>query len=126
MNIVIYTIIFGLVIFLIDIFWISIFMKKKYINLLSNLNLKLKTNVYTVIIAYFIMILAFPFFIFNKNKDNMLKKSFLIGLIIYGTYSFTLTSILPYYNINLAIIETLWGCFLYFISTYITIYLLNY
>ena len=126
MNIVIYTIIFGLVIFLIDIFWISIFMKKKYINLLSKLNFKLKTNIYTVIIAYFIMILAFPFFIFNKNKDNMLKKSFLIGLIIYGTYSFTLTSILPYYNINFAIIETLWGCFLYFISTYITIYLLNY
>ena len=35
----------------------------------------------------------------------------------YGIYGFTVAAILPKYNIDFAITETLWGATLYFLAT---------
>ena len=115
------TIIFGIVILCIDIPWILLYMKNVYINLLRKSNITIRGNIYSVILAYFIMIISFPYLIDDKDESTMLLRAFILGLVIYGTYGFTLASFLPNYNMSIALKETLWGVFLYTIATKITI-----
>ena len=53
----------------------------------------------------------------------MLKRAAALGFVVYGTYGFTLHAVLPKYNLMLALTETIWGTFLYTITTYLTIIL---
>ena len=46
------------------------------------------------------MIISFPFLIEDKDENKMLLRAAVLGLVIYGTYGFTLSAILPKYIIN--------------------------
>ena len=120
------TIIFGLILLTIDIPWILLYMKYIYIDLLKKSNITIVGNIYTAILAYILMIISFPFLIDGKDEKKMLINSFILGLIIYGIYGFTLCSFLPNYNIYIALIEIIWGVFLYTITTKLTIIIYNY
>ena len=45
-------------------------------------------------------------------------ETFLFGMCLYGVYDFTSGAIYKNWNFNLAIIDVLWGGFVYFISVY--------
>ncbi len=117
MNLVKSTLLFAVLILVIDIPWIYFYMGPLY----EKNNLSLQMNLISAMIAYFIMIISFPLLIYDKNKNVMIKRAFYLGLAIYGTYGFTLAAIFPKYGLNLAIRETLWGMFLYTIVTKLTI-----
>lgn len=121
MNLILKTIIFGLTILAIDIPWIIFYMKKQYVNLFKKLNISFNGSILSAVLAYSIMILSFPVLIYNKNENIMLKRAFFLGLIIYGTYGFTLGALLPGYNLSFAFKETVWGSLLYTLATFITI-----
>ena len=57
------------------------------------------------------MIISFPFLIEDKDENKMLLRAAVLGLVIYGTYGFTLSAILPKYTLSIALTETM-GCFL--------------
>ena len=65
----------------------------------------------------------------NIKKESLYEDSiyygFTFGIIVYGVFDFTSATIFKEWNMNLAIIDTLWGGFLYFISSYYGIYLAN-
>jgi len=135
MNIYIKYLITAILLLIIDIIWIS-----------SNFNMYNKTvkdiqgfepkiNIKYAIIAYIFVIIslfyvAIPFTMnyINKNDEpgDKLYKSILyggrVGLSIYGIYNFTCMSFFEKYPLTTAIIDTLWGTFLY--SFVVFIYLM--
>jgi uncharacterized membrane protein len=116
------TLIFGICLLIIDGLWIKFYMKNKYIRYFRSINTNMDVNIVPVIVAYIIMIIAYPLLIENKNKNINpgLIKALAVGLIVFGTYGFTLAAIFPKYDIKFAITETLWGMFLYGLSYLIT------
>ena len=112
---IINTLIFAVIMLIVDLTWLKTYMKKAYTNLFSKLNLRLNTNLVGDAIAYIVMIASYPLLIYNKN-DNLkqtLLKAASVGFIIFGTYGFTLNAIMPQYNVKLALTETVWGIFLF-------------
>jgi uncharacterized membrane protein len=116
------TLIFGICLLIIDGLWITFYMKNKYIRYFRSINKNMDVNIVSVIVAYIIMIIAYPLLIENKNKNINpgLIRAVAVGLIVFGTYGFTLAAIFPKYDIKFAITETLWGMFLYGLSYLIT------
>ena len=120
MKIILKTLIFGIIILAIDVPWILFYMKKLYQDLFTKLNISMSGNVIAAVLAYSVMIVSFPFLIEDKDENKMLQKAAILGLVIYGTYGFTVSAILPHYNISFALKETFWGIFLYTITTKLT------
>lgn len=121
-NYLIQNSIFGLSLLIFDGIFISNVVLGEYTKLFKKLNITMKKNVFSALITYVILISSF-YLIYNGSsswKDMILRAS-LLGLAIYGTYAFTLCTILPYYDYKLALIDTLWGVFLFTMSTIITI-----
>ena len=52
---------------------------------------------------------------------DCLKYSFVYGFILYGVYNFTCASVFDNWNLKLALIDIMWGGFVYFISSFIGI-----
>ena len=92
-------------------------MAKKYKALFKNIGIQLKTNILSAILAYLLLIIAYPLLIEDKSKEVTLKRAAIFGALSYGIYGFTVATILPKYNIGFAITETLWGATLYFLAT---------
>lgn len=116
------TILFAICLLVIDGLWLKFYMKDKYIRYFSSINKKMDVNIVSVFVAYLIMIIAYPLLIENNNKNIKygLIKALAVGLVIFGTYGFTLAAIFPKYDIKFALTETLWGMFLYGVSYLIT------
>ena len=57
------------------------------------------------------MIISFPFLL--EDEDGKMLKNGILGLVIYGTYGFTLSAFMPKYDIYFALTETMWGVFIY-------------
>jgi uncharacterized membrane protein len=95
-------------------------MKSSYETLFKKLKLKLRDNIPGAALAYLVLASAYPPLLYDiKDKDTRLKKAAALGFLIYGTYAFTLYAILPVYSLKLALIETVWGAFLFATTTWL-------
>ena len=103
-------ILFGIIILLLDIPFIKYIIAPNY----YSLNIALNPKIIYAICAYIVMISSW--FIIKGD----IFKAFLVGLVIYGTYAFTLASILPGYTLTFAMSEILWGALLFPAATFIT------
>ena len=121
MNLIAKTIIFGLVMTMIDIPWITLVMSKLYKNVFD-----IKINNVAAFIAYLCMITAYTFIIskFNNLKEQLLIAA-ILGLVIFGTYGFTLAAIYDKYPIQNAFFETIWGITLYTLTTLIVYFIVE-
>jgi len=123
-------IIASLLLLILDILWISLFMKKKYnsqIYTIQNKPLKTKSLLFPII-AYILMLVGLNLFVIpNISDDNILldslKYGFVFGLVLYGVYDFTNLSIFEDWNLSLSIIDVLWGGFVFFISGFLAVYI---
>jgi uncharacterized membrane protein len=79
----------------------------------ANIGLRLRSPLYAFI-AYIAMTLAWYLI-----KGDV-KKGALVGLVVFGTYAFTLLAILPQYTLSMALTELAWGTFLYTAATFLT------
>lgn len=128
----IYTIIY---IFIAEFIWIYLINSNNYALITKKVQKEeLMLNIKYTIVAYIfvlgsIFIIAIPFVnskLIKKDKTNKsIFKSLLyggiIGFFIYGIYNFTSLSIYKNYSLKIAIMDTLWGTFLY--ATSVTLYL---
>lgn len=121
MNILTQTIIFGIVMTLIDVPWISFVMSRLYKNVF-----KIKINYIGAMIAYLCMIVTYPFIIskFDTLKEK-LEVALVIGLITFGTYGFTLATIYNKYPLTTALAETIWGMILFTLTTFISDFIIK-
>ena len=122
MNLIVKTIIFGIVMTAIDIPWINLVMLILYKNIFN-----IKLNVVAGALAYLCMIAAYPFVI---SKFDTLKEQLTIGAILgfisFGTYGFTLAAIYNKYPLRNAFAETAWGMTLYTLTTLATYYIIKF
>ncbi len=117
------TIIFAIVITLIDGLWLKNYMKYRYQDLFKSLNLKLKGHMPSIFLAYSTMIAAYPLLVLNAQPNQQLLRSASLGFVMYGVYGFTLSAILPKYDLSLALTEAVWGTLLYSVGHKITEYI---
>jgi uncharacterized membrane protein len=107
----------GLVIYLIlDILWIYLNNKMYLTNIENIQKSKFELNIYAAIFAYIIISLYLIFLIYNKYK---LIECVLISFFIYSIYNLTNLSTLKNYSVKVAIIDTIWGSSVTFITMYI-------
>jgi uncharacterized membrane protein len=99
-------IIFGALLLMIDVPFISTVMKSRY----ETLGMRLSSPMYAFM-AYMCMTLAW----FLIQGD--VKKGALTGFVVFGTYAFTLAAILPGYTSSVGFLEVIWGTTLYTIAT---------
>ena len=114
-----------------DLVWLKLFMGPQYRILTKKIQgSEMNVNYLSAGIAYIIMVIGLIFFITpNINKKSKfidyIRYAFLFGIIIYGVYDFTCGAVFEKWDFKLAIIDVLWGGFVYFISTYLGNYLAN-
>ena len=126
MNIYIKYLIAAFLLSFMDFIWISSNLKMYNKTVKDIQGFEPKINVTYAIIAYAFMILslfyvAIPFTMNYINKHDsytdILYKSVIyggvVGLSIYGIYNFTCLSFFDKYPLSTAIIDTIWGTFLY-------------
>jgi len=98
--------IFGTLLLLIDIPFVSTFVMSKY----ATMGMRLSSPLYAAL-AYFAMTMAW----FLIQGD--VKKGALVGFVVFGTYAFTLSAVHPGYTKTIGLLEVLWGTTLYTLAT---------
>lgn len=114
------TLLFGLVVLAIDVPWITYVMAPAYRSFYKKAGLSLNTKVFPALIAYTIMMLSYYLLIGKGSTKETLRKAASVGFVAYGIYAFTLLAILEHYPTWLAVMETLWGTFLFSVGAIIT------
>jgi len=119
-----------ILLFVLDIIWLSL-NAKYYSKMIKSIqNKDIKINIIYALFTYVLMIASIIFinipFIESKikktdSKTEIIKKSLLysglLGLFIYGIYNGTNLATLENYDINVALKDTLWGVIIYTIVT---------
>lgn len=106
-----------------DVIWIKYYMGSRYTSILSRiLKVDNSINYFSAVIAYLIMIFSIYYFILRNTDTKItnheyIKKAAILGFCIYGVYDATLYAVFPIKDYKTAIIDILWGTFLYGIST---------
>lgn len=114
-----------------DLIWLKGYMGNEYKKMIRKIQgSDMRVNTVYAILSYALMIIGLNVFVIpNINKDNLLfdslKYGFLFGIILYGVYDFTIGAVLKDWNLNLAIIDVLWGGIVYFLATYVTFKILE-
>jgi len=135
MNIIIKNVIVILLFIFLDYLWISFNIdkyNKNTIKIQGKLSIIKWKQIISIILVYILLIasiiyIAIPFTLNNiKKEDNIIEKIYKsiiyggsIGLSIYGTYNLTSLIIYEKYSIEIAIIDTIWGLFLYTLITFV-------
>ena len=111
---------------LLDILWIYFFMGNKYKIMIKNIQgSDMKVNIIYASIAYILMIIGLNYIVLplldinNITFKNCMTTGFLFGIILYGVYDFTIGAVLNKWDMKLAVIDVIWGGFVYFMSCYI-------
>ena len=126
MNLYIRYILVALLLTFLDFIWISSNFKMYNKTVKDIQGFDPKINITYAIIAYSFMIislfyLAIPFTMQNIDKNDKsidlaykaIRYGGCVGLSIYGIYNFTCMSFFAKYPLSTAIIDTMWGTFLY-------------
>tara|TARA_B100000035_G_C20765804_1_gene450368 strand:+ start:255 stop:647 length:393 start_codon:yes stop_codon:yes gene_type:complete len=114
-----------------DLIWLKGYMGNEYKKMIRKIQgSDMRVNTVYAILSYALMIIGLNVFVIpNINKDNLLfdslKYGFLFGIILYGVYDFTIGAVLKDWNLNLAIVDVLWGGIVYFLATYLTFKILE-
>jgi uncharacterized membrane protein len=114
-----------LVLLLADFLWIGLYMGKQYKTQVRSIQkTDLKPNPVFIVLAYILMVVGLNVFVLpNIRKGyellDSLKYGSIFGIVLYGVYDFTSGAVFSKWNKKLAIIDVLWGGFVYFIAAYL-------
>lgn len=121
-----------LLILILDSIWF-IFNGKMYNEAITAIQgTPIKINVYGAVFSYIFILLALMFIIFpsisqDKTTNNKvllsLKHAAVFGFLAYGIYNATNLATLKSYPASVAITDTFWGGFVFFVSVSIAQYL---
>jgi len=105
-----------------DALWFGLFMRDFAISRLGPI-LKMKdgqlaAHMPSALIAYMMMVLVAVLFLFPRLNSDMslielFSLGFMMGLTVFGVFDFTNSALITPYPFSFAIIDSLWGGFLY-------------
>jgi|688.fasta_scaffold648469_2 uncharacterized membrane protein len=110
-NIIYKLIIAAVVIFVVDLLWLST--GGQYaVRIAENIQgSKVSLNYYYALVVYF-------FLAYMLLKTNSYMEAFFFGVCIYGVYDFTTLAIFKNYDVRFAVADTIWGGILFVLSRY--------
>ena len=112
-------IISGVVMLLLDMVYLSTIGITFFSPLIKSLlGTDMKVNYGYAIGCYLLMIFGLNYFIISQNKS--IKDAFILGVFVYGVFDTTNGAIFKTWNMKTALIDTLWGGFLFATVTYLT------
>jgi uncharacterized membrane protein len=79
---------------------------------------KLVVSMPPAIFTYILMAIILNYFIISTNKPAF--DAFILGFCAYGIFDFTNLAIFKNYTLKTAIMDTLWGAILFYVTTLIT------
>lgn len=107
-NIILFIKIFILFI-IIDMIWIKLLAENKYKKMIKDIqNEELQIKILPAIFVYIFMTLLLILF---RNTSNI--NIFLLGFLTYGIYDMTNYALFNKFNLNFAILDMIWGGFLF-------------
>ncbi len=123
---------------MLDSMYVSL-VKVHYTNMIKNIQRgeALTVNIVSTVLSYFVLVftlmyVVIPYALQKKETNISLSASYLalttgalIGFSIYGVFNTTNVALFKNYSGVLALIDTLWGSFLFFITTYVYIRMLT-
>lgn len=108
-----------LTLLVLDILWIYYFMGPRYHKLVLNIQSeKMKVNIYSGFFAYIFMVYLLLEVVLKYKMT--LKEGFIFGFMVYGIYDLTCGAIFKKWDFQLAIIDMIWGGFVYMASIYVS------
>lgn len=103
---------------ILDYLWIYLFMNNKYKTLVLNIQkTNLKVNIYSAIGSYLLMIYLLLEIVIKYNLSYI--ETFMFGFSIYGIYDLTCGAIFKNWEFQLALIDMIWGGFVYATTLYV-------
>lgn len=75
----------------------------------------LQPNYYAIIMTYILLLITLCYFIIRIRRS--VGEAFLLGCLIYGVFEFTNMSIFKKWELQTALIDTLWGGLLFALVT---------
>ena len=112
----------SLALLILDMAWVLLFMQSKYrVQVEEIQNSPMNVNVAAMVLAYSLMIIGLcvfvvPHSLVTKNVMKNIVHAGLFGLIVYGIFDFTNMAVFAKWDKNLAIIDIMWGCFVYILA----------
>ena len=113
----------GLIFIIVDSIFLYL-MKDNFKKMITNVQKSdTKLKIIPTIACYIILISSIYYFIIIKN--NTLLDAFLLGFFIYGVFETTNMAIFKNWDYKIGIIDVIWGGLLFFITTYLYLYIKN-
>ena len=87
---------------------------------------KFRLNIFGAAASYLLMLYGLHYFVLSRARtqsttDSMIRDSAVLGLVIYGVFDSTNIAMFSKYKLGLAVVDTLWGVFLFSTTTYLTL-----
>lgn len=118
-----------IIFFVIDGLWLKFYMGKKYDIMVPVIQKSpMVTKLWTAVLAYLLLGIGVRYLVMpNIKKETKYKDALfyggIFGLVVYGVYDFTAASVFKNWDIQLAIIDILWGTFVSALVPLIVVYL---
>ena len=113
------------VLLFLDFLWIYLFMGAMYSRQIKAIQgSPIQTRLHFAVFSYILMVIGLNLFVLpNIREGHELYDSLLygstFGLVVYGIYDFTAAAVLSKWDIGLALVDVLWGSFVFFVAPYI-------
>ena len=72
-------------------------------------------NLFGAVVTYVFLIFGLNYFIIGPGRSA--QDAFLLGLVVYGVYDFTSLALLSKWQLTTAVVDTLWGGALFYLTT---------
>ena len=72
-------------------------------------------NLFGAVITYVFLIFGLNYFIIRPGRSA--QDAFLLGLVVYGVFTFTNLALLSKWQLTTAVMDTLWGGTLFYLTT---------
>lgn len=115
----------SLLVLVIDLIWIKLLMKREYDKLIFDVqNKEMTVRPFSALLAYVAIITPIILFALpNIRPEHRLVDSLtyggVLGMMIYGMFSFTNHALIQGWSTRVAVMDTAWGFVLYAIVTYL-------
>ena len=111
----------SLTMLILDFIWLTMFMSKRYKVMIKDIQgEELKVKMIYAALVYLLMIIGQQVYVkpLIKSKKDVLIYGGLFGLIVFGIYDLTAGAVIKKWDLKLAIIDILWGVFLFTVSSF--------
>lgn len=98
---------------LLDMIWFSFSFKKLYEPQFKKIQKQVLMRIWSAIFVWLLLGFLVSFVIRQTSCDpmNCGYNGMMMGFIVYGVYNFTNYATLVHYNLNVAIVDSIWGAF---------------